>query len=187
MAFGTQYQHVGLYAHPLQFLHAMLSGFCLQFPRRLEVWDVRQVYTYGPAPQFPPQLPYGFHEGGTLYVSYRAAHLGNDEVVLRMVVFTQHPSLYLVRDVRHHLYGLAKVVPMPLAVDYRLVYAPCSDGVVARGTYARESLVMPQVEVSLHTVDRNVALPVLVGVERARVDVDVRVKLLDGNVVPPCL
>ena len=76
---------------------------------------------------------------------------------------------------------------MPLAVDYRLVYEPCSDGVVTRGTYASESLVMPQVEVCLHTVYRNVALPVLVGVERARVDVDVRVKLLDGNVVPPCL
>ena len=46
---------------------------------------------------------------------------------------------------------------------------------------------MSQVEVGLHTVHRHVALAVLVGVQRARVDVDVGIELLDGHFVPTCL
>ena len=76
---------------------------------------------------------------------------------------------------------------MALAVDDGLVDAACRDAVVARGANAREPLVVAQVEVGLETVLRHVALAVLVRVQRPRVDVDVGVELLDGNLVAACL
>ena len=54
VAFGTEYQDVGLYSHPLQLFHAVLCGFRLQFLCRLQVWHVGQVYTDGVSAQLPP-------------------------------------------------------------------------------------------------------------------------------------
>ena len=46
---------------------------------------------------------------------------------------------------------------------------------------------MAEVEVGLHAIDGDVALAVFVGVEGAGVDVDVGVKLLDGDFEATCL
>ena len=82
---------------------------------------------------------------------------------------------------RHHLDGLAEIVATALLVDDRLVDAACRHGVGFGGTDAGETLVMTEVEVGLHTVYSDIALAVLVGIEGSGVNVDVRVKLLDGN------
>ena len=42
---------------------------------------------------------------------------------------------------------------------------------------------MPKVEVCFHTVNGYVALTVLIRIESARIDIDIRVKLLNGDVV----
>ena len=100
-----------------------------------------------------------------------------------MVPSSQHPPFDFVGDVGNHLNGLAEIVAMTFAVDDGLVDAPCGDGVVAGGLYVGEALVVPQVEVGFHSVGGDVTLSVLVWVERAGVDVDVGVKLLDGDFV----
>ena len=62
--------------------------------------------------------------------------------------------------------------------------APASRDVVGlRRLDVQEALVVPQVQIGLRTVHRHVTFPVLVGVERAGIDVDVRVELLDGDLV----
>ena len=57
------------------------------------------------------------------------------------------------------------------------------DVVGLRGGDRRKALVVPQIEVGLRTVFGDVALAVLVGVERPGIDVDVRVEFLHGNFV----
>ena len=100
---------------------------------------------------------------------------------------TEHAALDFVRDVGHHLDGLAQVVAVALAVDDGLVDAAGGDGVVSCGMDAGEALVVSQVQVGLHAVGRHVALAVLVGIQRPGVDVDVGVELLDGDLVAACL
>ena len=91
--------------------------------------------------------------------------------------------LYLVGDMRHHLYGLAQVVAPALTVYHSLVYAPRRDRVVARGAYAGEAFIVTKVEVGLHAVVGNITLAMLIGIERAGIDIDIRVKLLYGDFV----
>ena len=76
---------------------------------------------------------------------------------------------------------------MALTVDDGLVDAPCRYRVVSCCEYACKSLVVSQVQIRLETILRHVALTVLVGVQRARVDVDVGVELLDGYLVAASL
>ena len=88
---------------------------------------------------------------------------------------------------RHHLDGLAQVVALALAVDDSLVYAAGGDAVVACGVDTREALVVTEVKVGLKTVVRDVALAVLVGVQGARVDVDVGVEFLNSDLIAASL
>lgn len=46
---------------------------------------------------------------------------------------------------------------------------------------------MPQVQVSLGAVNGNVTLAVLVWVEGAGINVDIRIQLLDGDRITSCL
>ena len=100
---------------------------------------------------------------------------------------SQHPPLDFIRDMGHHLNGLAEIVTMTLAVNDGLVDATSGDGVVAGGVDTGETLVMSEVEVCLHAIDSDVALAMFVGIEGARVDVDVGVELLNGDLVATCL
>ena len=46
---------------------------------------------------------------------------------------------------------------------------------------------MTEVKICLHAIYSNVAFSMLIRIEGARVNVDVRIKLLNGNVVASCL
>ena len=143
VAFGAEYQNVWLDAHPLQLLDAVLGGLGLQFVGSLQIRHIGKVYAYGVATQLPAQLADGLHKGSALNVADGAAHLGDDEVeLLVLLVLAQHTTLNLIGDMRHHLNGLAQIVTATLAVDDRLVDAAGGDAVVACGVDTCEALVV---------------------------------------------
>ena len=182
MAFRAEHEDIGLYAHSLQLLYAVLCRFGLHFFGRLQVGHVGQVYRHRVAAQLPAQLADGLHKRRTLDVADGAAHLRDDKIQLLVgLVLAQHAPLDLVRDMRHHLYGLAQVVSPSFAVDNGLVDSPGGDAVVAGGVDIGETLVVPQIQVRLHAVHGDIALAVFVRIQGARVDVDVGVELLDGD------
>jgi len=87
----------------------------------------------------------------------------------------------------HYLDGFSQIVPMSFAVNHRFVDATSCYRVVSCCVYACEALVVAQIEVGLKAVLRHIALAVLVGVQRPRVDVNIRVKLLYCYLVAACL
>ena len=185
---GAQYEHFGLNAQALQLLHAGLCRLGLQFACCGEVGHVGQMNVEGSCrTQFPTQLSDGFEERLTFDVTDGAAYLCDDKVERTFGGIEQNATLDFVGDVRYDLDGLAEVVASTFTLDDAEVDAPCGDTVVACGLDAGETFVMPQVEVGFHSVGSDVAFAVLVGVECARVDVDVGVELLDGNPIASCL
>ena len=187
MLLGAEHEYVGLYSLALQFLHRVLCGLCLQLSRCLQIGDVCQVYAHCISAHLPFHLAYRLKERCALDVANRSSNLGDDEVVVILLAEILHVALYLVGDMRHHLYRLAEIVAVSLLVDHRLVYSSSGERVGPCCLNTRESFVVTEVEVGLHTVHGHIALPMLVWVERARVDIDVGVELLYGDVVSPCL
>ena len=183
VAFGAKDKNVWLYAHALQFLYRVLRWLCLQFVCRLQIRHIRQVHAYRIAPQLPAQLTDSLHERSTLNVAYGASHFGDDKVES----IPKHPPLYLVRDMRHHLDGLAKIVAMTLAVDNSFVNPTCGNAVVPCCLNTCKPFIVTQIEVCFHTVSGNVALAMFIRVQRSWVNVDVRVELLNGYLVTTCL
>ena len=184
---GAQDEDFGLYAEALQLLDAGLRGFRLQFASGSEVRHVSEVYVEGTGrAKLPAQLADGFEERLALDIADGAADFGNDDFggfVARLALAEAYAPLDFVGDVRDDLYGLAEVVATAFALDDTEVDAPRGDTVVARGFYACEAFIVSQVEVGFLPVGSDVALAVLIGVERTGVNVDVGVKLLDGDFV----
>ena len=88
---------------------------------------------------------------------------------------------------RYHLHRLTQIIPLTLLVDHALIDTSGTDIIRTGSLDIQETLVMAQVQLSLISIDGNVTFPMLIRVQRTRVDVDVRIKFLDSNLVTSCL
>ena len=88
-------------------------------------------------------------------------------------------ALDLVRDVRDDLDGRAQVLPAPLLADDRVPDRPGRVVCVRERFSVDEPLVVAEVEIGLGAVLGDEDLAVLVRAHRPRIDVDVRVELLN--------
>ena len=88
---------------------------------------------------------------------------------------------------RDYLYGAAQVRPLALLGYHRVVDLAGGDIVGLGSVHAEEALVVSEVEVGLGTVLRDIALAVLVRIQRTGVDVDIGVELLDCDSQAACL
>ena len=84
---------------------------------------------------------------------------------------------------RYYLDGLAMIFAAALAVDNTLVDTSGSDIVGLGHVHSEETLVVSEVEVGFVSVNSHIALAMLIGIECAGIDVDVRVELLDSYIV----
>ena len=95
--------------------------------------------------------------------------------------------LDLVGDVGYYLHRPAEVVAATLFRDHRMV-DPAGRVVILFGEgEGRIPFVVAKVEIGFRAVVRHVDFPVLVGIHRAGIDVDVRVKLEEGDLQPSTL
>ncbi len=80
---------------------------------------------------------------------------------------------------RYNLYGLTQIGAFPLLVDDSPVDLSGRHVVGLGHVHAKEPLVVSEIQICLRAIVRHVALSVLVGIKRARIDVDVGIEFLD--------
>ncbi len=181
-ALGAAHQHVRLDADAAQLVDRVLRRLGLQLAGMADVGHEREVDEHAaPAPGLDRELPDRLQERQRLDVAHRAADLGDHHVDVLALRDQLHAVLDLVGDVRDDLDGPAEVVAAALLADHRVVDRAGGHVGAARGVGVREALVVAEVEVGLRAVLGHEHLAVLERRHRARVHVDVRVELLDGD------
>src|SRR5690606_10489992 len=173
---GAANQDIRLDADRAQLLDGMLRGLRLDLLRRGDERHERQVDVQRAlAAELDAHLTNRLEERQRLDVADRAADLDHADVG---VLGAEHDRLLdLVGDVRDHLNGRTEIFAAPLLRDHRLVDAAGREIAVAPRLGAHEALVVPEVEIRLGAVVRDVHLAVLERAHRARIDVDVRIEL----------
>ncbi len=78
-----------------------------------------------------------------------------------------------------NLYCLSEVISSSFLVDYGLIYAPGGNAVGFRGFYIGKAFIVTKVKVCFMSVGSYVALAMFIGIEGARVNIEIRVKLLN--------
>jgi len=137
--------------------------------------------------EIPADLAYGFNKRERLDVTDRSTNFGDHKIVLAAFPQQENISLDLVRDVRDYLDGFSEVFAMTLLGDDVVVDPPRRDVVRLARFNVQEPLVVSEIEGGFRTVCGDVALPVLIGIKRTGVNVDVWIKLLNSDLKPPGL
>ena len=179
---------VGLQTERAQLLDGVLRGLGLQLAGGADERHQRDVDERAVgAPHLVAQLTDGLQERQRFDVTDGAADLHDHQIGLLRLGERTHPLLDLVGDVRDHLHGLAQVVAAALLRDHRRVDGARGEVGPAVEVGVQEALVVPEIEIRLGPVVQDEDLAVLERVHRARIDVDVRVELLEDDLETPGL
>ncbi len=122
-----------------------------------------------------------FEERRAFNIANGAPDLANHDIDVVVITEFAHPGLDFVRDVGDHLNRRTEIVPPPLLANHRLVDRTRREVGVTPQRHTNESLVVAEVKIGFPAVIGNKHFAVLKRVHRARIDIDVRVELLDDN------
>ena len=86
---------------------------------------------------------------------------------------------------RDHLYGATQVFPAPLLLDDGLVNLSGGRVVEAAHPLRQKPFVVPEIQIGLGAVVGDEDLPVLHGIHRSRIDIQIRIEFLDGDFKAP--
>ena len=179
-------QDLGLDADLAQLHDRVLRRLGLQLARGADVRHQRHVNGDGVGrADFEAQLPDRFEERQRFDVADGAADLDDQHVLALRAL--EDARLDLVGDVGNHLHGAAQVFAAPLFLDDGLVDLAAGRVVQPRHPLRDEALVVAEVEIGLRAVVGDEHLAVLRRVHRSRIDVEVRIQLLDRQLEPPGL
>jgi hypothetical protein len=92
--------------------------------------------------------------------------------------------LDFVGDVRNHLHRAPEVIAAPLFLNHRLINFSSGPVMVPRRFRVGEPFVMAEVEVGLGAIIGDVHLTVLIRAHRPRVDIYIRIELLQRHAIP---
>ena len=93
----------------------------------------------------------------------------------------------LVGDVRNNLHSLSKKIAATFFFYHIAVDSSRGDVVCLRGLVVKKSLVMPQIQVCLCSVNCDITFSVFVRIKCSGIDVQIRVEFLDCDMVAACL
>ena len=166
----------------------MLSRLGLKFPSSSKIRYQGQVYgTDAVFRKLPLELAYGLNKGLGLHISYSSTHLGNDYVVFSGLAEKKHSAFDFIRDMRYNLHCPAKVCTLSLLGNHGVIDFSCSHIVRLRGMDAQKALVMTEIKVGLSAILRYITFTVLVWIESSRVNVNIRIELLNSHPKSPGL
>src|SRR6185369_7929472 len=143
--------------------------------------DVEDV----PVTAVAPELPYCFQEREGLDIPYRAPYFDNSDIV-PLGIF-EYLLLYLIGDVRDHLYCSAEIIAATLLLYDREVDLTGGEVAFFREPGRRIALVMAEIEIGLCAVIGYEYLSMLERRHGAGIDIDVRIELLQRYLQAPGL
>ena len=129
--------------------------------------------------QLITELTHRFDVRQRFDIADRTADFGDNHVIHLLGAEQFDTAFDLVGNMRDHLYGFAEKLSAAFLVDNALVDAPGGDVVGFGSRNIRKAFVVAEVEVGFGAVFGYVALAVFVRIQRAGIDIDVRVEFLD--------
>ena len=174
--------NIGLDTDREQLFNAVLGGLGFVLARAAQVGNQREVNVEAVVTaKLRLELANGLKEGQAFNIAHGTADF-DDRNVGRVFSFRkgEHHGFDLVGDVRNNLHGAAQIVAATFLGDNMVVNGTRSGVVLARHGHVEVALVVPKVQIRFRAVVGNEYLAVLERVHGAGVNIDVRIKLLNG-------
>ena len=180
--------NIRLDTHALQVLYACLGGLRLQLLGAFQVRNQSNVYQNSVLmAHLVLKLTDGFQKGLTFNIANGSPYLNDGDAGVRVGKVAVKAAFDFIGDVGNHLNGASAVVASAFLLQNGPIYLSCGHIGVFVQAFINESLVMSQIQVCFRSVISDEYLPVLNGIHGARIDIDIRVKFLHGDLIAPGL
>ena len=123
----------------------------------------------------------GFQKRQAFNITYSTADFRNNEVGIILLADAENALLDFIRDMRNNLYSTAKIIATAFFIYYTLVNLACGRIGVFGQVDINKAFVMSQIKVCFRTIISYKNLAMLIRAHCARVNIDIRVELLDSN------
>ena len=181
---GTADEDIRLETKPLKLTYAHLRRLRLQLLGRMQIRNQRHMNHDGILmTDLLLELTNRLEERLGLDIADRTTNLDDGDTILALVIRMIEITLDLVRDVWDDLDGMTLILTVTLLVEDGPVHLTGGDIAPVIQGLVDETLVMTEIEVGLRTIIRDENLTMLNRVHRTRIDVDVRIELLHGNLI----
>ena len=202
---GAADNHVRTNSHLLKRLHAHLRRLRLHLGRAVQIRNQRHMNHAGVAISLLLlELTDGFKERLGLNVADRSADLndGNRHILRpdfrirslfllrlfrRIGLLCIESGLNLVGDMRNHLNGSSAVISVAFLIDHGPVHLSGGDVGIVIQVLVDKTLIVSQVQIRFRSVVRYKHLSVLNRIHRAGIHIQIRIKLLHGDMIASCL
>ena len=181
---GTANDHVRLDADGQQFLDGVLGRLGFQLVGAGNVRHQGNMDVHGvSSAHLGHELTDRLQERCAFDIAYCTADLCDDHIRIGLLADTVNTVLDLVGDVRNYLYCTAQIVAPALLVQNGPVNLTGGDIVVDGKAFVNKALIVTQIQVRLCAVIGNEHFAVLIRTHRAGVNIDIRIKLLNGDLI----
>ena len=126
-------------------------------------------------------------EGQAFNIAYCATDFRDNEISIILLADAENALLDFIGNVRNNLHRTAQIITTAFFIYYTLVNLTCSGIGILRQVDINKAFIMSQIQICFCTVISNEHLAVLIRTHRPRVNIDIRVELLDGDSVATTL
>ena len=181
---GTADEDVRMKTESLELTYAHLCRLRLQLLGRMQVRNQRHMnHDSILMTDLLLELTDRLEERLGLDITDGTTDLDDGDTILVLVIRMIEITLDLVRDVWDDLHGVSLILAVALLVQNGPVHLSGGDIASMIQGLVDETLVVTEIEVGFRTIIRDENLTMLDRVHRTRIDVDIRVELLHGNLI----
>ena len=185
---GTAYDDIRLDTHSLKLFDTGLGRLGLELAGCLDVRNQSYMTENGILmSNFMLELADCLKERLTFNVSDRSTYFYNCDMHIIRCKIAIKTALDLIGDMRNHLNRSAAVITAAFFLEYRPVYLTGSDVGILCQAFVDKTLIVSQIQICLSTVIGYENFSVLDWIHGTRVNVDVWIEFLHGNLVSPGL
>src|SRR5258706_4221189 len=165
-----------------------MRRFGLQSPRRFDERHIsymqeKRVAESHVQGKFPDRL----EEGQTLDIPRGPPNLSDNHIGFGSLGNLMDAILNFIRHMRDHLHGFAEIIAATLFIQNGLVNLAARQIVEPSELGLRETLVVTEIQIGFRAVIEDINFSMLKGTHGPRIDIEIRVELLQGNFEPAIL
>ena len=136
--------------------------------------------------KFPTQLAHAFKIWQSFNITNCSTDFCNHKVKISCFTKGFNSIFYFISDMGHYLYCLSHIVATTFFIDNALIDATGCYIVSTSCLDISKTFIVTKVEVSFVTVNCHITFTMLIGVKCSRVNIQIRVKLLNSNTITAC-
>ena len=135
---------------------------------------------------FKRDLAHCFNKRLRLNIAYSTSDFGDNHIGTRFLTYTVDKFLDFIGDVWNDLHGGAEIFTATFFIQYIPVNLTGSEIRVFVEILVNKTLIMAKIKIGLCTVFRYIYLTMLIRAHSTRVNIDIRIQLLSGNLKTAC-